>query len=201
MRTVVGRHATTARQTPGGWRLLAAFASSVLLTAVVLVALAMVVAPAVLRAMPFTVLTGSMRPTMPPGTLVVSRPTPATDVRIGDVVTYQVRSGEPAVVTHRVVGTGWAANGDLVLVTKGDANAVTDAPVRAAQIRGVVAYHVPYLGYVNTWVGHNRPHWAAKVAAAGLFAYALWMLVGAARDRKSRATATDDETTMGPVSA
>jgi signal peptidase len=200
MRTVVPvRHGIDV--TPGRWRSLGTLASSALLTAVVLLAAVMVVLPAVLRAMPFSVLTGSMAPTMPAGSLVVSRPTPPEQVEIGDVVTFQLRSGEPDVVTHRVIGTGWAADGDLVFVTRGDANDLADEPVRAVQIRGVVAYHVPYLGYVNTWVGLNRPDWLAKAVAAGLIAYALFMLVGAVRDRKRGTNATQDETMSEAVSA
>jgi len=77
----------------------------VLLGATALVTLAVLV-PRVAGATPYTVLTGSMSPAYPPGTLVVVRPVDLADVRVGDVVTYQLRSGEPAVATHRVVGVG-----------------------------------------------------------------------------------------------
>ncbi len=55
-------------------------------------------------ATPYTVLTSSMEPEYPPGTLVVVRPVPIEEIGIGDVITYQLESGEPTVVTHRVVG-------------------------------------------------------------------------------------------------
>ena len=77
--------------------------------------LAAVVVPRLAGATPYTVLTGSMTPAYPPGSLVVVRPVEPNEVRIGDVVTYQLRSGEPAVATHRVVGVGWSADGERLL--------------------------------------------------------------------------------------
>ncbi len=73
------------------------------LAAVIAVA---VVVPRLAGARPYVVLTGSMRPGMPPGTLVVVRPVDPRSIGVGDVITYQVASGEPDVVTHRVVAQG-----------------------------------------------------------------------------------------------
>ena len=55
-------------------RRVGAVLSSVLLTVLVAVALVMIVVPAVLGATPYTVLTASMEPSIPPGSLVVVRP-------------------------------------------------------------------------------------------------------------------------------
>ncbi|WP_315097793.1 signal peptidase I [uncultured Cellulomonas sp.] len=160
--------------------------SSFALVALVLVALAMIVVPLAIGATPFTVLTGSMEPSMPPGALVVTRPADPDTIDVGDVVTYQLRSNEPEVVTHRVVGVGFGSAGERVFVTRGDANDVDDEPVRAVQIRGVVAYHVPYLGYLNTWVGMNRPGWLLKAVAAALIGYGLLLVGSGVRDRLRR---------------
>jgi signal peptidase len=164
-------------------RLAASAVSGAALVVVVLLALAMIVVPLALHATPFTVLTGSMEPSLPPGTLVVSRPVDPARIRIGDVVTYQLESNRPAVVTHRVVGIGSGAEGELTFVTRGDSNNVADEPIRAVQVRGVVVYHVPYAGYVNTWVGGNRPGWMMKAVAGGLIGYGLLLVLSAARDR------------------
>jgi len=161
--------------------------SAFALVTIALVALVMVVVPLVLGATPYTVLTGSMRPSMPPGTLVVTRPTPVEAIRVGDVVTYQRRSGLPGVVTHRVVGIGASGSGERVIVVRGDANGVADPPVLPVQIRGVVIYHAPYLGYVNTWVGANRPTWVTRAVAGSLLAYGAFLLAGGVRDRRRRA--------------
>ncbi len=65
---------------------------------------------------------------MPPGSLIAVKPVAFDEVRVGDVVTYQIRSGDPAVVTHRVVGTTSSTGGDRLLITRGDANDLDDPP-------------------------------------------------------------------------
>ena len=69
----------------------------------------------------FTVQTGSMRPALPPGAIIVSRYVPATSLRPGDVATFVEPGG--ASVTHRVVSVRGAGSA-LLVTTKGDANAV-----------------------------------------------------------------------------
>lgn len=167
-------------------RLVQGALSGVVLVAVLLVGLATIVVPVLLGATPYTVLTRSMEPGMPPGTLVVTRPVPVDTIGTGDVVTYQLRSGEPTVVTHRVIGVGSNALGETVFSTMGDANAVPDEPVREVQVRGVVVYQVPYLGYVNTWVGANRPGWLLKSVAAVLILYGVVLVAAGVRDRVRR---------------
>lgn len=96
-----------------------------------------VLVPRLAGATPYTVLTGSMSPGLPAGSLVVVRPVAPDAVGVGAVITYQLESGEPAVATHRVVAVETAINGDLAFVTQGDANEVADAePVRPVQIKG-----------------------------------------------------------------
>lgn len=171
----------------GPWSRVGAVLSTLALGVVVLVALAMIVVPALLRATPYTVLTGSMAPTIPPGSLVVVRPAPFEDLEMGDVVTYQLRSGEATVVTHRVVGVGTRGDGETVLTTRGDANDAPDLdPVSEVQVRGAVAYHLPYLGYVNLWVGVNRPGWLLKTVAGLLIGYGVVLVLGGLRDRLRR---------------
>ena len=128
--------------------------------------LAAVVVPRLGGATPYTVLTGSMAPVYPPGSLVVVRPVESTEVRIGDVVTYQLRSGEPAVATHRVVGVGWSADGERLLTTQGDANPVPDAePVRGVQLRGEVWYSLPWVGHLNVLLTPGQHQRLVQLAA------------------------------------
>ena len=67
--------------------------------------------PRATGATPYGVLTGSMRPELPPGSLVIVRPTAAADIGVGDVITYQLESGRPEVVTHRVVAVAPSEDG------------------------------------------------------------------------------------------
>ena len=142
--------------------------------------------PAAVGGMPLTILTGSMSPGLPAGTLVVVRPVPAEQIRIGDVISYQLESGRPALVTHRVVArTTDASTGELRFTTQGDANNAPDAAaVMPVQLRGAVWYSVPLLGWVNQAVSGEARGWLIPLAAAVLFAYAAWMAVGGLRDRR-----------------
>lgn len=141
-------------------------------------------------ATPYTILTGSMQPAMPPGTLVVAKPVDPQDIAVGTVITYQLRSGEPTVVTHRVIAIRTNLRGDVELRTQGDANDTPDrAWVRPEQVRGERWYYVPYLGRLNTLVsGHDR-QLLVYGAAAALALYAAGMFVGAGRDRLRRRSA------------
>jgi len=142
--------------------------------------------PRITGATPYTVLTGSMRPHYPPGTLVVVKPVDVQDLRIGDVITYQLESGEPAVVTHRIVGTSVSLKGGSTFITRGDANGVVDAePVMAVQVRGKVWYSVPYLGYVNNVLTGRQRQTAVYIVAGVLLVYAGYMFTGSVRDRRS----------------
>lgn len=134
---------------------------------------AAVVVPRLSGATPYTVLTGSMAPSYPPGTLVVVRPVDIADVRPGDVVTFQVESGRRTVATHRVIGIGWNADGEKVLRTKGDANEAADAtPVRGVQLRGEVWYSLPWIGRLNVLMSPAQIELLVRLAATVLFLYA-----------------------------
>lgn len=96
-----------------------------------------------------TVLTGSMRPSMPEGSLIVQTPVPLHRVRVGDVVTYRIPVDDRRVVTHRVVEI--VVPGDRPVVrTKGDANGAPDPWL--ARLDGAhtwkVRFAVPKAGYV-----------------------------------------------------
>jgi len=149
--------------------------SAGLLALLGLVAALVIVVPAVSGATPMTILTGSMQPTYPPGTLIIVQPLAPEEIAIGDPITYQIESGKPEVVTHRVIAISTTSNG-LTFTTQGDNNAVADAkPVLPVQIRGKVWYSVPYIGYVNTVVNGDSRSWIVPLIAVTLFAYAGWM--------------------------
>lgn len=165
--------------------------STGLLLLVAALAVVLIVVPKATGSMPLTVLTQSMEPTLPPGTLLVVRPTAVDDVEVGDVVTYQIVSGQPTVISHRVVSVSSASNGERTFVLKGDNNAKADPhPVTAAQIRGVVWYSIPEIGVVNQLVNGSRS-WLIPTVAGVLLAYGGVMItigtVTAARRRRSTA--------------
>jgi signal peptidase I len=160
----------------GGWLVLLVVAAFVAATVAV---------PRLTGGTAYTVTSGSMRPTLPLGTLIVTRPTDPSTLGIGDVITYQAVSGQPAVVTHRIIGVGYTAGGETTYRTRGDANDTTDVrPVRAVQVRGQLWYAVPWVGYLNTWVNGRYRSVLVYSASGLLVGYAGWMFASAVRDRR-----------------
>ncbi|GAA3225989.1 signal peptidase I [Dactylosporangium siamense] len=106
------------------------------------------------------VLTGSMRPGIAPGDLVVSAPVRAAQVRAGQVVVVEDPARPGTLLVHRVV----RRNADGSLTTKGDANpSVDQAAVPAANVRGLARLRVPKVGLPALWLRQGR--WAPVTAA------------------------------------
>src|SRR4051812_16967761 len=81
-----------------------------------------------------TVLTGSMTPTIPVGSIVVVQPVDPRTLKVGDVATYQPEPGKPTFITHRIVKIK-TDKGVTAYTFKGDANPAADIfPVTAKQI-------------------------------------------------------------------
>lgn len=76
----------------------------------------------------FRVVTGSMEPAIPVGSLLVSQQVDIGAVMLDDIICFRTQESEiwGKVVTHRVVGIVSGADGALLLETKGDANLVMD---------------------------------------------------------------------------
>lgn len=158
------------------------------LLAICAIILIAVVIPWAAGAQRYTVLTGSMTPTYPPGSLLVVKPTDLENYAAGTAITYQLKSGEPAVVTHRIIAVKQDTLGNRTFITRGDANTRADSePVVPEQIRGRVWYGLPYLGHVNNWLTGGSRAAILVVAISGLFGYALWMFTSDFRDgRRAR---------------
>lgn len=150
--------------------------SAGLLGLVVLLGVLVIIVPFATGSTPMTVLTNSMAQSYPPGTLIIVRPIAAEDIRIGDAITYQLKSGEPAVVTHRVIEVTTSTASGVTFITQGDNNAVPDdAAVRPVQVQGSVWYSVPWLGYANSLVNGEHRAWIIPAIAVALFLYAGFM--------------------------
>lgn len=165
---------TTAGEPPrrgrGFWWTVASGALTALMVALVALVAAVSVVPRVVGAVPLTVLTGSMEPALAPGDLVVVRPAPADDIRVGDVITFQPVSDDPALVTHRVTGLTIESGGVTGFTTQGDANSAADDAIVADQVKGRVVYSVPWVGHVT---GAGLGPQVAVLAGVGLLGYGV----------------------------
>ena len=96
----------------------------------------------------YIVLSGSMEPVLPVGSLVIADCSD-TQVQSGDIAVF---SKEGQTVTHRIIDIT-----DNGYVTKGDANKDYDAGIVAQQeILGTVILCIPYLGYGLMWLQEYR---------------------------------------------
>lgn len=154
---------------------------------VVAIAILIVGVPAAVGGMPLTVLSESMKPTYALGDLVVIKAKDPQDIRLGEVITYQVSLGQSELVTHRVIEKNSAMDGTYSFITQGDANGVPDAtPIRDVQIHGTVWYRIPLLGWVNNWFTGQARQTVIPVVAGLLLLYALWSFVSGVREHKRK---------------
>lgn len=96
-----------------------------------------------------TVLTGSMEPKIPKGSVVINQWADQKNLKVGDVIAYQHTSDNKIIyITHRIVkidktGLLWRFE------TKGDANPASDfGLVTQAGIEGKVILMIPLIGYL-----------------------------------------------------
>ena len=130
-----------------------------------------------------TVLTGSMTPEIPVGSVVMVRPVDTATLRVGEVATYQKKPGVDEYITHRVTKIDRTTN-PVSFTFKGDANRGPDMdPVPATAIRGEVWFHVPYLGAIRDSL-HGKAG-LSLLAMLVLGGYALSQVAGAMKDRRS----------------
>lgn len=163
------------------------------------IACAAIVVPRFAGAVPMTVLSNSMAPALPVGSLVIVRPTmdlaPGTDIntlptaqiretnrvdglRVGDVIAFQPNPTDATVIIHRITQVSVRADGTREFITQGDNNAGPDAPVQDYMVRGQAWYDLPYLGYVNNFLNSDtgRHTVVVIVIAATGYAWAAFLL-------------------------
>lgn len=125
----------------------------------------------------YEVVSGSMEPEIPVGSVIYVKAARPEEVEAGDVIAFH-RDG--TVVTHRVEENHYV-EGEFV--TKGDANREEDMePVAYNSLIGKVERHIPVLGIVMTLLASNTGKlYAVLLAVCGAMFH---MLAGILRDRQ-----------------
>ncbi|MDO4567451.1 MAG: signal peptidase I [Clostridia bacterium] len=153
-----------------GFKVVYAFISAFITCVVVLLAI-LLVGVRLVGLQPFAVLSGSMEPEYPTGSLIYVRECAAADVQVGDPITF-VLNEDLVIATHRVIAID-AENQHFY--TKGDANDSADgAPVHFNNLIGVPVMFVPYMGYVADFVT-NPPGLYITICVGVLLL--LWVFV------------------------
>ena len=95
---------------------------------------------------PTTVISGSMRPSLDVGDVVIVGKVPVDTIEPGDII--QFREAEGIATVHRVVKIQ-EIEGNMVFITQGDDNREPDPnPVLAANVVGKVIFNIPKVGWV-----------------------------------------------------
>jgi signal peptidase I len=123
-----------------------------LLTAAGVLFGAMLVLPAALGWQRYAITSSSMTGTYDRGSLVFDEVVPASELVVGDVITYQPPADalHRGLITHRIQAIGTDHRGHRVFRTQGDANPTVDpwrfslADTRQARVR----LGVPYVGFL-----------------------------------------------------
>ena len=90
---------------------------------------------------PRSVISGSMEPEIPVGSIAYVKPVDPVTIEEGDIILYVTEGAE---ILHRVVSNHKLEG---YLITKGDANEEEDIKeVRYASVRGLVEKHYPVVG-------------------------------------------------------
>lgn len=158
-----------------------------IVTAFLLVAVVTVLLLSITNTAKFVpVLSDSMAPTMPIGSLALTVPLPRSDIRVGDVIVF-IDPNHPTIrVIHRVEHifradeasrfTNWKAN-ELTASTKGDNNPAADPWTVTIADPTVwrLAGSVSNLGFPAIWL--LTPTFRVWVFGAASVALIAWMLV------------------------
>ena len=137
-------------------------AAAIFITAVVILVGSMNKIPPLFGVRPYIVMSGSMEPAIPTGSVVFIDEMLRV-VEPGEVIAYRLntRGEERIMVTHRVIDRIEGA-----YITKGDANDAEDEnPVLQSQVAGKYAGHIPVLGYL-----------LAAMTPVRRFALILWLV-------------------------
>ena len=111
--------------------------------------LAIILIPFVMGYKPVVVLSGSMEPAYPVGSIIYYKPMDFNDIKVGDAITFKLGGG--ALATHRVIEKD---DEKQEFTTKGDNNTTVDIkPVSYESVVGKTGKIViPYIGFISTHI-------------------------------------------------
>lgn len=146
-------------------------ASSILVGIVVLFAV-LLIGVRLFGVQVYSVISGSMEPEYPVGSLIYVKDVKPSEVQVGDVITFVLSNKTPA--THRVIAID---KENQLFYTRGDANYqineetgekeyMEDPPVHFNNLIGKPVYKIPILGYIAYYIQHPPGMYIAIAAGA-----------------------------------
>lgn len=99
----------------------------------------------------YTVVSGSMEPSIKTGSIVLTQPVSPSSLRVGDVVAFTSPSNSRDVILHRI--TGIKSTDPLRFETKGDNNDTADPwDLMDVGVLGRQILSIPYLGHITAFI-------------------------------------------------
>lgn len=123
----------------------------------------------------YGVLTGSMAPTYPTGSLIYVKDVDPRDLRVNDVITFSISPN--VIATHRIVEIVPDETYPTILRyrTKGDANRDVDASlVSANNIIGKAMFAIPLLGYLASYIQEPPGIYVAIIVCGLMIAFVFY---------------------------
>lgn len=139
----------------------------------------------------FSVVSGSMEPMYPVGSLIYVKAAEPSDIQVGDVITFALN--KDTIATHRVIGID---NESQHFLTKGDANDIEDAPVHFKNLVGKPVFHIPYLGYAAYYIQHP-PGMYVAIAAGACLLLLVFLPDLLKEEKKGKSAPRDGDITKG----
>ena len=116
---------------------------------IIAIFMATILIPFVIGYKPVVVLSGSMEPAYPVGSIIYYKPLDFNDIKVGDAITFKLGGG--ALATHRVIEKD---SEKQEFTTKGDNN--TSADIKPVSYESVVGrtggIFIPYIGFISTYI-------------------------------------------------
>ena len=139
----------------------------------------------------YIIVSQGMTPVIRVNDAIITKRVDATDIKVGDVVTYLSENPEyPGImITHRVIEKN-QVNGEYYFVTKGDYNNIADPlTVKESQIYGKVVMRIPKIGLIQVMLS-NYIGWIAiiVVPALAIISYDIVKLFEKLKNHKRRET-------------
>lgn len=101
----------------------------------------------------YSVLTGSMEPTIDTGSLIITKQTKPEDIKVNDIITFKSNYTKN-LTTHRVKEI--KKDKSIKFITQGDANNTKDPePIDSSLLIGKVVFFIPFVGSVALFIKSN----------------------------------------------
>lgn len=141
----------------------------------------------------FSVISGSMEPEYPVGSLIYVKKIDPTEIEVNDVITYVLPNDTPS--THRVIRID---EENQLFYTKGDANKTEDgAPVHFKNLIGTPIFKIPLLGYIAYYIQHPPGMYIAIAAGAILLILVFLPDLFQKDEKKNKKSPSNGDTTQG----